>query len=357
LDTISYYDDSEPNWNERPYFTKIEEKRGRTGCHIDLGLQDPGEKTPRPRNADPANKLFVATPGTDGRSSPQFRACLVSQGNRVVLSGIGGDEVMGGVPTPIPQLEDFLSRGEFRLLAHQLKAWALEMKRPWFHLFFEAARGFFPAALVGVPKHMRPAPWLRPDFVRRHRKALAGYSSRITLFGPLPSFQENLSALGGLQRQLACATLPLEPPYEKRYPYLDRGLLEFLFAIPREQLVRATQRRSLMRRALVGIVPDEILNRRRKASVSRSLRVGVSKDWAHFIALTREMVSGGLGIVDPEGVSRALQKARRGEDVAVLTLMRTIWVEGWLRDLRALEVVKLDNIRKGTLTLQASAQS
>ena len=36
LDTLSYYDDSEPNWNERPYFTKVEEKRGRTGCHIDV---------------------------------------------------------------------------------------------------------------------------------------------------------------------------------------------------------------------------------------------------------------------------------------------------------------------------------
>ena len=41
LDTISYYDDSEPNWNERPYFTKVEEKRGRTGCHIDVGKQEP----------------------------------------------------------------------------------------------------------------------------------------------------------------------------------------------------------------------------------------------------------------------------------------------------------------------------
>src|SRR5882724_10466779 len=40
LDTISYYDDSEPNWNERPYFTKVEEKRGCIGCHIDLGKQE-----------------------------------------------------------------------------------------------------------------------------------------------------------------------------------------------------------------------------------------------------------------------------------------------------------------------------
>ena len=36
VDTISYFDDSEPNWNERPYFTKVEEKRGRTGWHVDV---------------------------------------------------------------------------------------------------------------------------------------------------------------------------------------------------------------------------------------------------------------------------------------------------------------------------------
>ena len=45
LDTISYYDDSEPNWNERPYFTKVEEKRGRTGWHINVGAQDPEENS------------------------------------------------------------------------------------------------------------------------------------------------------------------------------------------------------------------------------------------------------------------------------------------------------------------------
>src|SRR6185437_12148104 len=41
LDTISYYDDDEPNWNERPYFTKVEERRGRTGTHIDVNSREP----------------------------------------------------------------------------------------------------------------------------------------------------------------------------------------------------------------------------------------------------------------------------------------------------------------------------
>ncbi|MGA7630730.1 MAG: asparagine synthase-related protein, partial [Terriglobales bacterium] len=275
LDTISYYDDSEPNWNERPYFTKVEERRGRTGWHVNVGAQDP-EQIPAPEpTPKPTHCRFVPTPGYDGRTSQHFRMCMASQGNRVVLSGIGGDEVMGGVPTPVPELENLLARAQFGTLAHQLKVWALEKRKPWFHLFWEAVRGFFPPALVSVPKYMRPATWLQSNFVNRHLTALTGYPSRTKLFGPLPSFQENVGTLDALRRQLSRTALPFEPPFEKRYPYLDRDLLEFMFAIPREQLVRPTQRRSLMRRALIGIVPDEILNRKTKAFVARSPMVAI----------------------------------------------------------------------------------
>src|SRR5258708_675757 len=121
LDTLSYYDDSEPNWNERPYFTKVEEKRGRTGTHIDVSSKE------KPK-FEPDNDCFAVTPGSGGHSSEQFIACMRSQGNRVVLSGIGGDEVMGGVPTPTPEMEDLIATGQFRTLAHQLKVWALNKR-------------------------------------------------------------------------------------------------------------------------------------------------------------------------------------------------------------------------------------
>ena len=356
LDTISYFDDAEPNWNERPYFTKVEEKRGRTGWHINVGAQDP-EKIPPPEPPpESPHDRFVPTPGYDGRTSPQIRMCMASQGNRVVLSGIGGDEVMGGVPTPAPELENLLARAQFGVLAHQLKVWALEKRKPWFHLFWEAARGFFPPALVGVPKYMRPAPWLQSNFVKRHWAALTGYPSRTKLFGPLPSFQDNVGTLDALRRQLARTALPFEPPYEKRYPYLDRGLLEFMFAIPREQLVRPTQRRSLMRRALVGIVPDEILNRKTKAFVARSPMVAISNDWAHFAEITQNMLSSSLGIVDSARISGALQKVRRGEEVPIVALKRTLWLEGWLKDLRALGIINLDTNLEPKLRWQASIQ-
>lgn len=329
LDTLSYYDDSEPAWNESPYFRKVEEKRGRAGCHINIGQQHAFQLS-----ADTTS--FAATPAS-GRStslaSRTFSECIRAHGNRVVLSGIGGDEVTGGVPTPTPELADLLANAQFGILRRQLTAWALAKRRPWFHLLWEAVRGFLPPAVVGMPNDCRPAPWLDSNFTRDFRGALRGYRPRLKLIGPTPSFQENQFALHILRRQLACSTLPCDPPYEKRYPYLDRDLLEFLYSIPREQLVRPGQRRSLMRRALVGIVPSEILNRRRKAFIARAPAAAISAQWAEAIELTRQMVSGSLGIVVPEKFIAALESARVGREVPMVLLMRTIALELWLRNM------------------------
>lgn len=330
LDTISYYDDSEPNWNERPYFTRVEEKRGRAGCHIDVGKHESFM-------FDLDNDHFAATPGSHGgrpnEASRQFAVCMTSQGNRAVLSGIGGDEIMGGVPTPTPELMDLLARARLWALARHLKVWALNKRKPWFYLLFEAARGFFPPAFVGLPKYNRPAPWLNAGFVKRNRAALQGYQTRLKLFGPLPAFQENVSTLQVLQRQLSCDPLSPYQPIEKRYPYLDRSLLEFIYAIPREQLVRPGQRRSLMRRALIGIVPDELLNRKRKAFVARAALAAISAEWTHFTEMTQHMVSSSLGIVEAKRFLKCLQKARHGQEVAMVPLMRTLCIESWLQKL------------------------
>ena len=336
LDTISYYDDSEPNWNERPYFTKVEEKRGRTGCHIDVSSQ---ESVKFELDSD----RFAATPGSHSRpneASRQFASCTASQGNRVVLSGVGGDEVAGGVPTPTPELMDLLAKAQFKVFARQLKVWALNKRKPWFHLLFEAARGFFPLALVGIPKHKRPAPWLNPAFVKRNRPALQAYEGRLKLFGPLPSFQENISTLEALRRQLGCDALPSQPPYEKRYPYLDRGLLEFMYAVPREQLVRPGQRRSLTRRALAGIVPDELLNRKRKAYIARGPMADISADWTRYANMAQHMVSSSLGFIAPTKLCQAFQKVRHSQETPIVPLLRTLAVELWLRALGGRGVIR-----------------
>jgi asparagine synthase (glutamine-hydrolysing) len=329
LDTISYFSSSEPDWNELPYFVKVEERRRRTGFHVDLG--DCGFF----RFAFGSDPLTLA-PGAGPRTDPDRRIgeIMTSAGHRILLSGIGGDEVMGGVPTPIPELSDLFAAGQFSLLAHQLKIWALAQRKPWMHLFTEMCRDFLPIGFGGIQQFQEPAPWVCPDFAKCYREALLGYPERIRLFDSRPSFQHGVGTINGLRRSLSWFSLSSDCPRETRYPYLDRCLLEFLFAIPREQLVRPGQRRSLMRRAMRGIVPAEIIDRKRKAFVARAPRTALAADWNTF-AEVQTFVADSLGIVDSAPLLDAMNNARLGREVPLVPLIRSTALECWLRHLAA----------------------
>jgi asparagine synthase (glutamine-hydrolysing) len=340
LDTISWYNDSDPNNDERPYFTKVEKKRGFTGCHIDLAtLRDTGPQKPFEPEFD--SDHFAPTPIPNNRLPDRFKlyaAFMRSQGHRVTLSGLGGEQATGaGVPTPTPELQNLLARARFIKLARQMKAWASKMNKPQRALLWESVRGFFPVALAGVPKDMRAAPWLHSGFVRRNQSALRGYPSRVKLFGPLPSFQNNITKLESERRQQVDVNLwhlQSELLRDVRYPYLDRDFLEFMYAIPREQVVRVGKRRALMKRALVSIVPNEILNRRRIAFGPQPSMKNSSTEWLGSIEIGEHMVSSSMGIIDANRFGEALQKAWYDADASFESLVRTLTLESWLQHLR-----------------------
>jgi hypothetical protein len=106
-----------------------------------------------------------------------------------------------------------------------------------------------------------------------------------------------------------------------------------MYAIPREQIVRVGQRRSLMKRALIGIVPDEILNRKKREPVPQESPKSSPKETPHLPEIGQHVVSGAIGIVDSDRFAEALQKARRNEDVPIGSLNRTLTLESWLRHL------------------------
>lgn len=358
LDTLSYYSDSEVNWDERPYFTLVEEKRNRSGFHIRT-------ESIAPKSFQPETRGFATTPGlavSSAESTRQLMECIGSQSNRVLLSGVGGDEVLGGVPTATPELADLCASLELRRLAAQMVAWALVQRKPLIHLIAETVRPFLPLQL-GTARHIRRAvPWLVPAYVQRNKLAIRGDDARLRLFGPLPSFQENLRTLEGLRRQLAATPVQAPPMLEKSYPYLDRSLLEFLYAIPRDQIVRPGQRRSLMRRALAGIVPDGILNRKRKAFAVVTPVAAISEYWSSLIGSGAPVVTQELGIIDSRVFSQALESAVRGRNASIVQLARTLTVELWLQQLVKAGVVAvektdgaLENLQFGDISAEVNA--
>jgi asparagine synthase (glutamine-hydrolysing) len=90
-----------------------------------------------------------------------------------------------------------------------------------------------------------------------------------------------------------------------------------------------------MRRALVGVVPDQVLNRKRKAYVARAPLVALSMEWASLAEMTRHMVSSSLGIVDRKALSQALEGVRQDKEVLVIPLTRTLCLESWLRSVNS----------------------
>jgi asparagine synthase (glutamine-hydrolysing) len=88
-----------------------------------------------------------------------------------------------------------------------------------------------------------------------------------------------------------------------------------------------------MRRALVGIVPDEVLNRKRKGYVARAPMAAISAQWSALSDTAQHSVSNALGIVNAGSFRECLQKAQNGQQVPIVNLMRTVAVERWLRNL------------------------
>jgi asparagine synthase (glutamine-hydrolysing) len=340
LDTISWYDDADPILDERQFFSKVEHKRGRTGWHINLGeLRQRESSSQQWSTADFARDRFAATPSASnphGEFFNQYRTCIVSQGYRVVLAGIAGDDVMGsGVPTPAPELQNLLARAHFITLSHRVNAWAVKMRKPRLALLWEAVRGFLtlsPAGL-GFPGDLDAVPLFDPGFVFRNQAALRGYPTRVSLFGPLPSFQIQVATLRALRRIVASCVSRPEMLAERRYPYLDRCLLEFMFAIPREQIVRVGQRRSLMKRSLSGIVPDEVLSRRQKADVLPQRQQSSLAALPSLAEIGQDMVSSSLRIINPDLFLGAQQKARCSQEGPVRILRCAMTLEAWLRHL------------------------
>jgi asparagine synthase (glutamine-hydrolysing) len=337
LDTISYFNDSIPALDEHRYFTAVEEWRNRTGCHIELrrGTQGIRQEVAASNSfAAPSNAGLALTPYAAASNRELIRHYaehMESGGHRVLLSGIGGDEVTGGGGlTIVPELQNLIARARFIKLVRQLDAWARRIERPPLPLLWESLRGFFPVTRAHRLSHTRPAPWFDSGFARRNRTALCFYLDKVKLLGPLPSFQHNIGLLAGLRREVAAKVPDPEMPCEFRYPFLDRDLLEFLFAVPREQIVGVGKRRYLIKRSLQGIVPDLILTRKRTIS---SFRPQGSNELLGCLDGQSALISSAAGIIDANQFSKALRETPCSERLVIESLRSTLFLESWLRSL------------------------
>jgi asparagine synthase (glutamine-hydrolysing) len=329
LDTLSLYNDSEPSWNEKPYFSLVEATRGKSGIHVEISSDEITFES-----VDQSVAVYPL-PGADTgsfRREKRMADLFRPRGYRAIVTGHGGDELLGGVPTPLPELADYLAAGSFGQLVRKATSWCLTERRSLLKMLSETAA--YTAATHRTPRtdDLNLSPWLHPKLRELNLEHSGGpcFGFRLTRLAPSHIGNGRLwtSLLETLPHLFASAIRR----YEYRYPYLDRDLVDFLFRIPREQLVRPGRRRSLMRRALQGIVPTEVLERRRKAVLSRGRLSCLEFARPHLHTMFKDSLLAEYGWIDSAKLLQALDQAVAGNTPAHCgALMKTIGLELWLR--------------------------
>jgi asparagine synthase (glutamine-hydrolysing) len=329
IDTLSYFDDSEPHWNERPYFSLVETARGKTGIHLEASYLT---RTLRPAADGEGSYL---SPGADSatiRDEIRLETAIAGRGYRAVLSGIGGDELLGGVPTPYPELCNLAVGCKPGLLFKRAVEWSAESRESLLNILLGVSKELY---ALYRPQSMwttnYPA-WLPPRLQAICRASLHAEVTAGNNWGRSPS-----SISLGLAWWSVLETLPhLHPTYlsrrEFRYPYLDRDLVDFLLGVPRNQVIGPGHRRFLMRRALRKTVPQAILERRRKSYLLRGPLALLRRERESIKKLFDRSISVELGLLEPRALKEVTDRVTTDTSgQGWSALLQAVFFEIWLR--------------------------
>ncbi|WP_446741998.1 asparagine synthase-related protein [Silvibacterium acidisoli] len=246
---------------------------------------------------------------------------------RAVVSGIGGDELLGGPINPLPELADLLVLGKLHRFLKQSVAWCLTERAPILHLVPEVV-GFSLKRYSGWNGTSDSDPrWYTQNLLRafpQQRNRM-----RRDRIGLLPSCLEGEMMWTSLLETQPHRFPAITVRYEYRYPLLDRELVEFVLRVPPEQIRSPENRRSLMRRAMGAILPTEILERRKKAFPAQANSRLLAEHRVEIESLFRGSRLASLGYIDERKFLSAFSSSNFHQSPV---LMRMIGLELWLRN-------------------------
>jgi len=280
-----------------------------------------------------------------GRYPEWFVQEAVARRARVVLSGAGSDEMLGGyLHFALPYLVDrwrlggagwpalWRELGDLRRVApgtglrHLLVGPLVRALRvpPWSRERVHAPAVHAAGGGFDSPRYSHG--WLRGDLPRPYRSRLnTALWHELTTAG-LPESLHSLDTIG------------MAHGVEARPPFLDHRLVELCFSLPYDEKIRHGWTKSLLRRALRDVLPAPIAERRPKlgfpAPLGRWLGASGRRSAIEALLLDGEAVRGGL--FDRRRLERRLGAWRvpgpRRRQQEVEALWRWITVEWWYRD-------------------------
>lgn len=328
LETLSYVYGEARTADETRFIRCVEEQRGKRGFH--LKEEEGGCLSPS------ADEFFVSAPTFNhcfAERQRQQREVMKESNARVLLTGQGGDQVLYSSDNPDVLLADFITQWKFSQLHQHLQTWSRALKRPYFDLLKLAAAPLLPRLFRPSREQDTLPAWYDREFIARSNLSGFAFDGAAATSTHLPSKRDGQASLLALIRGLSAAYSQEWLGVEISHPYLHRPLVEFLLAIPVEQKLRPGETRSLMRRALRDVLPEQIVRRRGKQGPAEALCRALAREWPRLQPLFARAKVCERGYVKTQELHEALSRARHGTEPRIFSLLMTISLELWLRSI------------------------
>jgi asparagine synthase (glutamine-hydrolysing) len=264
-----------------------------------------------------------------------------TQGVRVLLSGTGSDEWMGGSPW---FFADLLMSGDWRRLWRRLQTdTRLYGGRGGLipslkFLIHRAIWPLLPLELRKVVRRLRHQNVL-PSFIRAPFSERQHLWDRVqrepqlqhSTFGQLALYTNFVDGWVMHGREITDREIAAYG-IEERHPFLDRRLVEFLLAIPDDQRIRNNLPKFVLREAMRGKIPESVRNRSDKAYFSVMFVKAFERMGGE--GLFDQMALAKAGIVDRDEFLRVYRHRMADWDNQNLwPLWNTLAAELWYRTL------------------------
>ncbi len=326
--------------DEAPYARAVADRYGAEHTELAVGPPDP--------DLLPRIAWHFGEPFADPAALPTFQLSELTRRHvTVALNGDGGDESFAGYrrywQLARTRPADGLPRASRRALASAAArlAGGTEGRAP----LPRAARLASRLALSPAHRYADLFRYFRNE--DRERLYTPEFAAHVAASDPLAHVAdawERRSGLGAVDRLMAVdldTYLPddllakvdvtsMANSLEVRSPLLDHGLIEFAASLPARLKLRGTEGKVVLRDAVRGWLPDEILDRPKQGfavPLSNWLREGM-RDVPEEVLL--DPVATARGIFREEGVSRLIAEHREGRDRAD-QLWAMINLELWFR--------------------------
>jgi asparagine synthetase B (glutamine-hydrolysing) len=247
------------------------------------------------------------------------------RGVRVILTGEGGDET--SMQGNMLYLQDWLRRFQWHALWQDFRGWTPEYRRAALKTIRHSLSSQWLRRLTGRSKTSVPA-WIQTDFIVRQQldswlRNLEPRTRRDGFYfqqrGRHPLF------LGGEGR---CARYEIE----WRHPFYDSRIVEFLVRIPQHIRFCGGRNKMLLRRAMNGIVPEEIRTREPKGVFGPLFQRGMKDQHVHRLKeLFVDSHLAQAGIVNTPSIEASYDAYLQGNDAKLAKVPWFFFTEQWLR--------------------------